>query len=152
MSCLKQTQTLTLTLTLALGPVKPTGAITPEEADRAEEAKAVKAAAVTETITETAQLLDIHLMEKWNMVLLPNPQLLKAHSKLLNTRRLLMLYQYSAQTKDTDLLTMSFVRIPNLNKRLCYQHIQTQHDGHLSIMLNSKLSTQWHPRMPKALV
>ena len=58
LSCLKQT------LTLVLGPVTPTGAITPEEADGAKEAMSAEAAAVVETITEIAQLLDIHLMEK----------------------------------------------------------------------------------------
>ena len=57
-SCLKQT------LTITLGPVTLTGAITPEEAGRAEEALAAEAAAVAETIAETAQLLNIHLMEK----------------------------------------------------------------------------------------
>ena len=56
-SCLKQT--LTLTLTLTLRPVTPTGAIMPEEADRAEEALAVEAAAVIER-----QSLNIHLKEK----------------------------------------------------------------------------------------
>ena len=55
MSCLKQT--------LTLGPVTPTGAITPEEAEEAKEALAAEAVAVAEIITEIAQLLDIHLME-----------------------------------------------------------------------------------------
>ena len=57
-SCLKQT------ITLTLGLVTPTGAITLEEADGAKEALAAKAAMVTETITETVQLLNIHLKEK----------------------------------------------------------------------------------------
>ena len=50
LSCLKQT--LTLTLTLTLGPVTPTVTITPEEADRAEEALAAKVAAVADTIAK----------------------------------------------------------------------------------------------------
>ena len=50
LSCLKQT--LTLTLALTLGPVTPTRAITPEEADGAEEVIAAKAAAVAETMVE----------------------------------------------------------------------------------------------------
>ena len=45
-SCLKQT------LTLTLGPVTSTVTITPEEADGAEEALVVEAAAVAETIVE----------------------------------------------------------------------------------------------------
>ena len=48
LSCLKQT------LILTLGPVTPTGAITPEEVDGAEGALAAKAAAVAELIAETA--------------------------------------------------------------------------------------------------
>ena len=59
MSCLKQT----LTLTLTLGPVTPTRAIIPEEADGAKEALAVKAVGVAETIAER-QSLNIHLKEK----------------------------------------------------------------------------------------
>ena len=56
-SCLQQKPTLTM------WPVTPTGtgALTPEEADRAEEALAV--GAVTETITES-QLQNIHLKGK----------------------------------------------------------------------------------------
>ena len=56
-SCLNQT------LTLTLGPVTPTGAIMPEEADGAEKALAVEAAAVAKTIAER-QLLNIYLKEK----------------------------------------------------------------------------------------
>ena len=55
--CLKQT------LTLTLGPVTSTRAITPEEADGAEEALVAEAAAVAEMILETAQSLNIHLKE-----------------------------------------------------------------------------------------
>ena len=94
-------------------PVTSTRAITLEEVDGAKEALAIKAAAVAETIAETVQLVDVHLKGKWEMVLFPNSQSLKVDNELLNTKGLLMLYQYSEQTKDTDLSTMSFVGIPS---------------------------------------
>ena len=59
MSCPKQT------IIPSLGPVIPTRTKTSEKLDRDKEAPAVKAAAVTEAIakaiTETTQLLNIHL-------------------------------------------------------------------------------------------
>ena len=58
LSCLKQT------LTLILGPVTPTGTITPEEVDGVKEALTVEAAAVAEMIVERIQVLDIHSKEK----------------------------------------------------------------------------------------
>ena len=42
------------------------------------------------------------------MVLFPNSQSPKVDNKLLSTRRFLMLYQYFAQIKDTNISTMSF--------------------------------------------
>ena len=58
MACPKQT------LTPTMAPVTPTGTKSPEEVDRAKEALAAEAAAVTETIVETTQLLDICLKGK----------------------------------------------------------------------------------------
>ena len=51
--------------------------------------------------------------EKLKMALFPNSQSPKVDNELLSTRRLLMLYQYFAQTKDTNLSTISFVQIPS---------------------------------------
>ena len=48
------------------------------------------------------------------MVLFPNSQSPKVDNELLNTRRFLTLYQYFAQIKDTNLLTMSFKQTQKL--------------------------------------
>ena len=126
-SCLKQT------LTLTLGPVTPTVTIMPEEADGAEEALAAEVGAVAETITER-QSLNIHLKEKCKMILFPNSQLPKVDNKLLNTRIFLMLYQYFAQIKDTNLSTISFKQTPRNCNRFLRRCIHLHHCGRIHIM------------------
>ena len=76
------------------------------------------------------------------MVVSPSSQSLRALIELLNTRKLLILYQSFAQTKDTDILTMLFVRILNYKKRLSYRRIRSQHNGHPHIISKSILSTR----------
>ena len=56
------------------------------------------------------------------MVLFPNLQSPKVDNELLNTRRFLMLYQYFAQIKGTNLFKMSFGRTPRNYNRLLRRH------------------------------
>ena len=111
--------------------------------ERVEEALAAKVAAIAETIVGTIQSADTHLKEKRKKVLFSSLQLQKENNELRNTRRLLMLYQYYAQTKDSDTSMKSFVQIRNRSKQPSCRHIiQTQRNGqlHIKCMLMSSIS------------
>ena len=102
---------------------------------------AAKAVAVVQAVAETVQSLKI-LKEKRNMAVFPSSQSLRVLIELLNTRKLLLLYQSIVQSKDIGLLTILFIRIMNKQKQISKSRTQTQYYSQQSIILRSILLTQ----------